>query len=803
MMASQIASSHSIANTASSTSLSPSLANLNALSSPKPAHQRRMTASALPPPTSLNLPEPVYGHPGHTSGSPRRPPSPLRNEFTHRRFSNESHSGNDDDDEEEDQDRTWPRSRSPTSASVTQFAANLANRVNSFISPSIASRPLPSDDELEAEAQRERDRSRREAERILTREAEERRAMEERVLAMMNSSPQSLPPPRSRSQTLPNPPSPAHSQKDSSPSWWTAAKARLTPTKEKEPLTPAQQVIEETKAREKETKSAKGKDNEWPASSTSKYTNPAYLNLKIPPGGPPPRTSSPTSPTPIRTPVNLSPARVTQAPINLSPASIQRGTSPGGSPAREPPPLYASFTPSGNLDVPGTLLLIAKRFEKLERWSVTHVRALEERMGDVERWLVDKENQCSKEGESFNNNTNNNKLFPQSELAAIQGDVTEIQSRMSELGREMARLATSPAVLSSNSAIRSSPVMSTAPPTESSIVSHHESTFSSAGDTTFSEFSSSNTTSALENIRSLSTPRRVPSLTARESTSPPLARASTRRTPSGNRTRLPYPTGDYASPGELISPPHTPASSPPPPARPASMVISGLPALSSPLELPAAITPPGRLPSPGLSGLPAPSMHSPHRGSVSPSPMQAGRKRYTVALGGPIVAPSEVELDYESERSGPGMASFSSTAESSDDDDDEDYQNATDETLGKKSAFRVMTAAKLGSGDLANAAPANNSPSNRARAQSTIGGLPNSLQSNQAVSAQSMHRFRSQSIDFRSDSTFGGDQANKFVDPLVLRRQEKTEKGKEKPLVGPGRKVPVGQLVAFFDSERR
>lgn len=754
-----------------------------------------MTASALPPPTSLNLPEPVYGHPGHSPGSPRRPPSPLRNEFTHRRFSNGSHSGDDDDDDDEDEDRTWPRSRSPTSASVTQFAANLAHRVNSFISPSISSRPLPSDEELEAEGQRERDRSRREAERILTQEAEERRAMEERVLAMMNSSPQSLPPLRSRSQTLPNPPSPAHSQKDSSPSWWTAAKARLTPTKDKEPLTPAQQVIEETKAREKDTKNSKGKDKEWPASSTSKYTNPAYLNLKIPPGGPPPRTSSPTSPTPIRTPVNLSPARITQVPINLSPASIQRGTSPGGSPAREPPPIYASFTPSGTLDVPGTLLLIAKRFEKLERWSVTHVRALEERMGDVERWLVDKENQRSKEGES----SNNDKLSPESKLAAIQGEVTELQSRMSELGREMARLATSPAVLSSNSAIRSSPVMSTAPPVESSIVSPHESTFSSAADTTFSEFPPPNTTSALENIRSLSTPRRAPSLTARESTSPPLARASTRRTPSGSRTRLPYPTGDYASPGELISPPHTPASSPPPPARPASMVISGLPALSSPLELPAAITPPGRVPSPSLSGLPVPSMHSPHRGSMSPSPMQAGRKRYTVALGGPIVAPSEVELDYESERSGLGAASLSSAAESSDDDDD--YQIATDETLGKKSAFRAMTTTKLG--DLASAAPANNSPGNRARAQSTYGGLSNPLQSNQAVSAQSTHRFRSQSIDFRSDSTFGGDPANKFVDPLVLRRQEKTEKGKGKPLVGPGRKVPVGQLVAFFDSERR
>ncbi|OAX37895.1 hypothetical protein K503DRAFT_719084 [Rhizopogon vinicolor AM-OR11-026] len=759
-----------------------------------------MTTSALPPPTSLNLPEPVYGHPGHSPGSPRRPPSPLRNEFTHRRLSNDSHSGDDDDHDDEDEDSAWPRSRSPGSSSVTQFAANLANRVNSFISPSIASTTLPSEAEIEAEAQRERDRSRREAELILTREAEERRAMEERILAMMNSSPQSLPPPRSRSQTLPNPPSPAQSQKEGTPSWWAAAKARLTPTKE--PLTPAQQVIEEAKAREKENKNAKGKDNEWPASSAVKYTDPAYLNLKIPSGGPLPRTSSPTSPTPVRTPINLSPAPV-PAVINLSPVSLQRGTSPGGTPSREAPPLYASFTPSGTLDVPGTLLLIAKRFEKLEKWSVSHVRALEERMGDVERWLVDKENHRSKETGA----SSNYKHSPESELAAIRGDVTELQSRMSELGREMARLATAPAILSSNTAIRGSPVMNTAPPTESSIVSPHQSGFSSGTDTRASEISSSNTTSALGNIRSLSTPRRVPSLTARESTSPPLARVSSTRTPSGIRTRLPYPTGDYTSPGDLISPTHTPANSPPQSARSASMVISGLPVLSSPLELPTATSSPRAL-SPTPTGLPAPRIHSPRGGSVSPTPMQGGRKRYTVALGGPIVAPSEVESEYERERSGLATAFFSSTGDSSDDyddyDDDDESVADANETLGKKAASRAAAAAaKLGGGGSASAALTHDSPGGRVRAQSTYGGFANALQSNQALSAQSKHRFRSQSIDVRSDSTFGGEQTGKFVDPLVLRRQGKSEKGKGKPLVGPGKKVPVGQLVAFFDSERK
>lgn len=651
----------------------------------------------------------------------------------------------------------------------------------------MASTTLPSEAELEAEAQRERDRSRREAELILTREAEDRRAMEERVLAMMNSSPQSFPPPRSRSQTLPNPPSPAQSQKENSPSWWAAAKARLTPTKE--PLTPAQQVIEETKAREKENKNAKGKDKEWPASSSSKYTDPAYLKLNIPSGGPPPRTSSPTSPTPVRTPINLSPAPA-RAAIDLSPISLQRGTSPGGTPSREAPPLYASFTPSGTLDVPGTLLLIAKRFEKLERWSVSHVRALEERMGDVERWLVDKENQRSNETTS----SSNEKLSPDPGLAAIRGDVTELQSRVIELGRGVAQLASSSAIISSNTVIRGSPVMGTAPPTKSSIVSPHESSFSSVADTTASEVSSSNTNSALENIRSLSTPRRAPSLTARESTSPPLARD---RTPSGIRMRLPYPTGDYTSPGDVISPTHTPASSPPQLARPASMVISGLPNLSSPLEVTAAISSSDFMSSPTPTGLPAPRIHSPRGGSVSPTPMQ-GRKRYTVALGGPIVAPSEVEAEHERERSGLSTAFFSSTGESSDDYDDEDDITA-DETLGKKAASRVAAAAKLGK-DSASAVPGNDSPGGRVRSQSTYDGIANSLPVNRALST---HRFRSQSIDVRSDSTFGSEQTAKFVDPLVLRRQGRSERDREKPLVGPGKKVPVGQLVAFFDSERK
>jgi hypothetical protein len=71
-----------------------------------------------------------------------------------------------------------------------------------------------SDAELEAETQSERDRSCREAEAILAREAQQKRLIVHRVLAMMEST-KSLPPPPSKSQTIPSPLSPSNSQKES------------------------------------------------------------------------------------------------------------------------------------------------------------------------------------------------------------------------------------------------------------------------------------------------------------------------------------------------------------------------------------------------------------------------------------------------------------------------------------------------------------------------------------------------------------------------------------------------------------
>ena len=71
-----------------------------------------------------------------------------------------------------------------------------------------------SDAELEAEGERERDCGRRGADAILTREAQQRRLVEDSVLSMMERT-KLLAPPPSRSQTIPNAPSPPNWQKES------------------------------------------------------------------------------------------------------------------------------------------------------------------------------------------------------------------------------------------------------------------------------------------------------------------------------------------------------------------------------------------------------------------------------------------------------------------------------------------------------------------------------------------------------------------------------------------------------------
>ncbi|TEB20579.1 hypothetical protein FA13DRAFT_1742819 [Coprinellus micaceus] len=547
--------------------------------------QRRMTVSSQ---TSLSL------------VTVPRPPSPLRNSFTM-----DSSTGIDPDGVTRGRQFAssggWKRSESPAS-SGSGIAAGFVQRVNNLVS-SVAPRSpgnLPSDAELEAEAERERERSRREAEAILMREAQQRKGVEERMAAMMGS-PNRLPPPPS-SQPPPKTPSPASSHKESG-GWWQAAKNKLTPTKDSSPITPAQQIILDAKAKEREHD-----PNPTPS---------ANLNIPMPP--------------PTRKPLE----------------------SGANSPSREGPPAYVQFTNQGTVDVAGTLLAIAKRFEKLEKWTIGHVRALEDRMNDVERWLVDKENTKQDQKTSETNGVGLPNAVVQQELGEIRDEVSELQGRVGELGREMAKMATSPGNLSSGPKAQTASV--SIAPRQSSSAAIHESPVIPAA--------------SLEGsvAELFSTPRhnRLTSASARESTSPPLA--SNARTGSG--TRLPYPTGDYNSPPETFSPTHSPPASLNSAKRKSMSIssgISGLPSTSySSLESP--LTScfvgakdssvwvgfgwrdgeqcPGLEPSANVSAehtkdsLPPPKSSGKRPGSVSPTP----RKRYTVALGGPIVAPPELD----------------------------------------------------------------------------------------------------------------------------------------------------------------
>ena len=776
---------------------------------------------------------------------------------------NASDDGSDDENDDDDPAR-WQRSPSPAS-SVSHLAASFVQRMNSFVG-GIAppkSPGMPTDAELEAEAERERDRSRREAEAILTREAQQRKLVEERVLAMMESA-KSLPPPPSRSQTTTTP-SPSGSQKESS-NWWTAAKNKLTPTKDKEPLTPAQQVIQDAKAREK--KGGKGKEKEWPANAQGKYNDPAFANLNIPVAPPTrkPVPSSPSSPTPSR-------PSLSNMPPNLTPSPMRTDTI-SSSPSHEAPPMYAQFNTQGTLDVPGTLLAIAKRFEKLEKWTVGHVRALEDRMNDVEKWLVDKENEKNTTPPPPQEQPSNGPDV-RNELHEIREEMSELQGRVGELGREMAKMATAPSNLSSAPRSQTATV-SVAPQTTSSFTVKQDHTGSSIP----------------------STPRHHPRLsssTAIESTSPPIA---SNKTPSG--TRLPYPQGDYTSPPDAFSPTNSPPGSINASMRSQSATISGLPNTStgpfssttpamyssgsyssissfggrtispspmSPSRSPAT-APPGATrafsPTPVGNGLPPPSKPATQRQtSVSPTP----RKRYTVALGGPITAPDEpspntaapTTTDSKRGRSGGGSKP---TFGAEDDDDDDDDDESGEETIGKSAAARLASSGTLGVGGgsvvgrggdykptpirseespspLSKLSINNNSGSGsrRIRAQSAYGF--SNISGSQSASANmfsNIHtptstslsssssgipsvaplkpKLRSKSSERLGSSSGTGDGmissslvaggTGKFVDPLVLRRQSKDSL---KPIAMPkpvmGRKVPVGQLVAFFDGDKK
>ncbi|KAF8523746.1 hypothetical protein BU17DRAFT_43511 [Hysterangium stoloniferum] len=675
----------------------------------------------------------------------------------------------------------WGRSEmshSPAS-SINQFASSFAQRVGSLVSsvsPGSQNARLPTEAELEAEAESQRERSRREAERILTREAVERKKVEDRVLEMLEAS-KTRP---TRSQTTPSPgapSSPSTSHKEGS-SWWTAAKSKLTPTKE---LTPAQQIVLDTKAKEKEKR--KSRDKDWPTNPAGKFQDPTYQSLSLPPGARP-ASGGPRTPSPSRNSTHMS--------LNLSNNGSTPDLSrlPGSSPApsassRDPPPLYAQFSPQGTLDVPATLLTIARRFEKLERWAVGHVRALEERMGDVEKWLVDKERQRELDQEVKRN------------VNEMKDELGELRNRVGELGREMARIVTS----------------------AHNAVTHPVSPTDGTGPNT-PVVSSARILPLVPIEQNL--PRHTQSPSAHS-----IAQSETASiisTSTATRTKLPYPTGDYTSP----SPPSSP--------RPSTNHIGNYTANNAasnisrtrPISHADLPMPQSNIPASGIvratasaasSNSVSPSVSQPTNAgsmSISPSP----RKRYTVALGQPLssspstssqspVPPSNMSRDLKKDDFGDNLFSepqelklhtaFFSHVPIENDDDDDDDENPADETIGKTAITlsRLSTSPppsqtsspNRSAGGLHRGSP-RHSPSNpRLRAQSTYG-VPGSSSS------------RSRSID-RFNVGPSSEGTRNFMDPLVIRKKEKTAARNSVVLSPGGPRGRVADLLAFFDADKQ
>ena len=610
--------------------------------------------------------------------------------------------------------------------------------------------PLPTEAEIEAQAIREREASRREAERILTQEAVQRRAMEERILAMKSVSHTSLPPPQNPSAAAITPTgSPLKDKDDGTPGWWSTAKARLTPTKE---LTPAQQIIQETKVRNKvEDKEYKKRERE-----KRRATMDPNLNLGIPQQ---PSTSRPNSAP--SSPGAISNSNVSSNPgLASSTTKLDRVPSPNSAAvnaSKDSPPLYAKFDSTGRLEIPETLLTIARRFEKLERWTVGHVRALEDRVGDVEKWLVDKEDARQKSEEEYKKEKENwisrsDLQRVSSEVFAVKDELLEVKARILEVGRTAG--ATTTYKSASGPAGSYTPSAAQPPPPVSAATSD-------------------------EAISSIS-----------------------------SRSRLPYPTGDYASLGDFGFSPPEPESPPPrvrsPPARSSfagalttpSVTSSGLSAPESSTE--------------GKEGKAAP-----RRQSVSPTP----RKRYTVALGGPLTSPLEqlakdFDPSHPSDRTENEGGFFSSATP------DSPPLHAKEDTIGgtpiNLSRLDTISPPRKTSSPNINAAPDGAANSNRMRAQSSYG-APTGWDATTLQSTTPPLRMRRKSggsadvvgvgsggLDMGKSTTAATTTAagtGKFVDPLLVRKKEREGITSPRTPIG-GRGRTVGELAAFFDGEK-
>ena len=471
-------------------------------------------------------------------------------------------------------------------------------------------------------------------------------------------------------------------------------------------------------------------------------------------------------------------------------------------------------------------------------------------MSDVERWLVDKESE--KEGEGGEVTSRVNESSPlEGTVNQMRDELMEMQGRIGELGREMAKFATSPGILSTAPSRVSAQAVSTAPQTNSSFAIHAQ---TSSSITVHSHSLPPNTPPSLSRISSYSDLRR------RDSVSPPFIPPSAIRAEQP-RSRLPYPTGDYTSPpgsvtiaqGALSPPRSPPTTSNSASASPAGLgavlsrpvSVAGLPAPTPPPPVSAPVGLPTSHVVSSLAAPPQPPARA-RSSSISPTP----RKRYTVALGEPIMKPRI-------------SASPPPISVGDDDDDDDDGANdaeeedTVDRTIGRSAGRYAAPQQRreqrsngvglgfgfgigMGNGNgygngedtdtSVDSAPRSRPPRPRphssrtpssaqsaasanASASATGGrmssqrllGHGRALSIDRAASAAAQPRTRTRSSTSTTPSTpaSAASSSGRFRDPLVVRREEHEARAKAVPpapkVVSGKPRAPVGELVAYFD----
>jgi len=207
---------------------------------------------------------------------------------------------------------------------------------------------------------------------------------------------------------------------------------------------------------------------------------------------------------------------------------------------------------------------------------------------------------------------------------------------------------------------------------------------------------------------------------------------------------------------------------------------------------------------------------APRRQSVSPTP----RKRYTVALGGPLTSPLEqlakdFDTTHPSDRSDNDGGFFSSAVP------DSPPLHAREDTIGGtpinlSRLDSISSPQQQTSASSLNASTDGAANSNRTRAQSSYGAPAgwNDTKLQSITPPLRMRRKSGGSADASVVGTGGLDTGKptgatattttgtgKFVDPLIVRKKEREGVVSPRTTIG-GRGRTVGELAAFFDGEK-